>query len=574
MCVRICTATRNVRQLSRTARSLKGARGVSEKPKNSSPIPSLVAGVGIGCLAYYVGSTGYEYLLGTVSALTIIDALGRMPQHFQQERRRKQAAEPSGVFGTARWATVKDCRDAGLTDPNGLYLGCLDGVPLFYNGKAHGVLVAPTRQGKGISVVIPNLLHNQGSMCVTDPKGELASVTAQHRAKKFGQAVYIVNPWGLHGLPSHRFNPFGYLVETYADPAQRRSLTEEVASLVLQLLPEPEGEKNRYFREGSRKILRALLLLFATRGDAARCNPVELWRVLQSPPRLIAAIGEMADSEALDFMLRDIADDLQKLMTGSADQFGDFREGASQTVSIFDPAGWLADSVTASDFSFADLKSRKATVYLVIPSDKIGTYGPWLGLLTRRAIDSVARTPGKSNVLFLLDEAANMGKLAGLSEALTLLPGLGVRVWFIVQALEQLENLYGRATTQVILSQAEVKQFFAVQSLPLAKQLSEACGMRTVKTTNIGLGRDLNDDIGESVSETGRPLISPEDVRALAWPKQLLFVNALPPIKADRVPYWEVEPWRSWAAPNPVEGGKVPAGEVKFKLQYKEKGNG
>lgn len=544
-----------------------------QQRRNSSPIPSLIAGAGIGCVAYAVGSTGYEYLLGTVSVLTIIDALGRMPQYREQQRRRKLAETPSGTFGTARWATVKDCQNANLTDPHGLFLGTLDGVPLFHNGKAHLLTVAPTRQGKGISAVIPNLLHYQGSIFVTDPKGELAAVTAQHRAKTFGQAVHVINPWGLHGLPRHRFNPFGYLVEIYADPTQRRSLTEEINALALQLLPEPEGEKQRFFRDGARKILRALLLLFATRGDAERCNPVELWRVLQSPTRLINAIADMADSEALDFMLRDIADDLQTHLASNPEQFGDFREGAAQTVSIFDPAGWLADSVSASDFSFADLKARKATIYLIVPSDKIGTYGAWLGLLTRRAIDSVARTPGKSKVLFMLDEAANMGKLAGLSESLTLLPGLGVRVWIIVQALEQLQNLYGKATTEVILSQAEVKQFFAVQNQVLARQLSEACGMRTVKTGNINLGRDLNDDAGESVSETGRPLIAQEEVSGLGWPKQLLFVNACPPLKVDRVPYWNVSPWRDWAAPNPIEGA-TPAEEVKFKFQYKEKDNG
>lgn len=71
----------------------------------------------------------------------------------------------------------------------------------FYSGKAHLLTVAPARQGKGTSVVIPNLLHSQASVFVTDPKGELAAVTAAHREQNFGQDVFILNPWWLHGLP-------------------------------------------------------------------------------------------------------------------------------------------------------------------------------------------------------------------------------------------------------------------------------------------------------------------------------------------------------------------------------------
>jgi type IV secretion system protein VirD4 len=72
------------------------------------------------------------------------------------------------------------------------------------------VTVAPARQGKGINVVIPNLLHFQGSVFVTDPKGELAAVTAAHRAERFGQKVYVLNPWGVHGLHLHRSVPALY----------------------------------------------------------------------------------------------------------------------------------------------------------------------------------------------------------------------------------------------------------------------------------------------------------------------------------------------------------------------------
>lgn len=173
----------------------------------------------------------------------------------------------------------------------------------------------------------------------------------------------------------------------------------------------------------------------------------------------------------------------------------------------------------------------------------------------------------------MLDEFANMGRLAGLSESLTLLPGLGVRVWMIVQSLDQLRSVYGREATNTILSQAEVQQFFTVQDHGLAKMLSEALGQRTVKTASINLGRDPDDDPGESRSEAGRPLLSPDEVRLMPSSQQILLVQSLAPIRAGRVPYWALAPWQGWAAPNPVEGAN-PRPQPSFQLIYEEKGHG
>jgi type IV secretion system protein VirD4 len=523
--------------------------------------------------AFSVSNDAAQYLLGGASLIALIAGSDRLSRERDLDRKRRAAITPSGVHGTASFMSGDGAARAGLTDPSGLFLGSLDGRMLFHNGKAHLLTVAPARSGKGISAVIPNLLHFQGSVFVTDPKGELASVTGAHRQNGFGQKVIILNPWGLHGLPQHRFNPLGFLIDLASDEKGRRGLTEEVAALALQLIPEPEDARNHFFREGSRKLLRALMLHLATCGQPDRCTLPELWRLTQNSARLETALIDMAGSDALGGVIADLADDIARTLEKNPETFQSFCEGASQAVSIFDPSGWLADSVGASDFSFGELKTGRATVYLVIPPDRIATHGAWLGLLTRQAIDAVARTPGQSKVLFLLDEAANMGKLAGLSESLTLLPGLGVRVWMIVQSLDQLRAVYGREITNTILSQAEVQQYFAIQEHGLTRTLSDALGQRTVKTTSINLGRKEDDDPGESKSEAARPLMSADEIRLMPKTDQLLLIQAQLPIRARRVPFWEVAPWRDWAAANPVEGGH-PRPEPTFRLSYKEKPNG
>ena len=109
-----------------------------------------------------------------------------------------------------------------------------------------------------------------------------------------------------------------------------------------------------------------------------------------------------------------------------------------------------------------------------------------------------------------------------------------------------------------------------VQDDGLARTLSAVLGQRTVKTKNFNLGRFEDDEIGESVSETGRPLMAADEIRQMAPDEQLLLISRLPPIKAKRIPFWRVQPWSSWARANPVEGN-TPSAAPLLRLEYEEK---
>lgn len=420
--------------------------------------------------------------------------------------------------------------------------------------------------------MIPNLLHYPGSVVVTDPKGELAAVTAAHRRTRLGHKVVVLNPWGLHGLPQDRINPLESVIALAGDPRLQRGLSDEVKAIVLQLLPEPEDTKNRFFREGARTILRAVMLHLALHAPK-RCSLPEMWRLIAGPKRLERAIADMRRSETLGGVLADLGDDLAEQMDDNPELFGDFRTGAMQALGIYEPGGYLADAVSDSDVALADLKGGRVSIYLAFPQDRIATHGAVLGLIVSQAITAVARSEAKGKVLFLLDEFANMGKLAGLAESLTALPGLGVRVWMFVQELADITRVYGPNTAKTVLSQAEAMQFFGVGSNELAQTLSKALGQRTVKTRSFNLGRFRDDEISESLSESGQPLMRPEDILLMEKNQQLLMIGGMRPVLAQRLPFWFFAPWARWAAPNPVEG-EHPQVEPVVSFEYRSKEDG
>src|SRR5690606_13990840 len=144
------------------------------------------------------------------------------------------------------------------------------------------------------------------------------------------------------------------------DPALIRGTADEAKALALQLVPEPEDERNRYFREGARTILRAMMLHLATRGMPEACTLTEMWRVLSSTRRIERAVEEMKDSDALFGMVADLGQDLAYQINENPDQFADFRQSAVQALDIFDPVGWLGEAVSGSDVDFKELKEGKA----------------------------------------------------------------------------------------------------------------------------------------------------------------------------------------------------------------------
>lgn len=358
-------------------------------------------------------------------------------------------------------------------------------------------------------------------------------------------------------------------MEMAADPRRHHELGDAVRGLALQLIPEPAGgDKNQFFRDAARNLLEGLILWMVMRGRPQKCTLVELWRIVKNTDRLELTLQDMAYSDLLDGVIADYGEEFLSQFEDNARQFSDFRTTVSNALQPFRPGGPLADAVSRSDVRFQDLKTQATTIYVMIPAECIAEHGVWLALVSQHAINAVAAERNNRPVLFLLDEFANMGKIAGLAEALTLLPGFGVRVWAIAQDFSHLVQTYGRETTNIILSQSEVKQFFAVQDMDLAARLSRLLGESSIITHNYNLGQRDDHEVVVSVSERGVPLMLPQEIMALPDDRQLLFVKTAPPVLAEKVAFWDVSPWRDWADPNPMEGDHPRSGKSAFHLRY------
>lgn len=461
---------------------------------------------------------------------------------------------PSTRSGSAGWATKKEIRKARLYKRDGFFAGIHEKKGLFCDIESSGLVLSPAGGGKTVNFVVPALCHNPLSMFVPDLKGTLACMTAKLREKVFKHKVVCVNPAGLYqkilGIGA-RYNPLQILIDDWKDNSLRNQLMSDAHSIAKQLYPEPSSQsENQYFRNGARKFLSFVFLyLVIIRESATLANALSL---LSDVEELKKALEEAQSSGYLNGDLARLAIDLlTKFKSADNKQLESFREGAIQALEVFSPSGTLAECTSTCDFRFADLKKELLTIYLIADPTRMTYYAPWLGLLSWCALTELIRYQNGKSVCFLCDEITNF-KIEGLPSLLTLAREFKIKIWLIVQELEQWAHVYGRESLETLLSQTEVKIIMGTRSYKTSQLISNMLGEATIKAKNYNLGKSLFDEASSSLQEMPRRLLTADEVRRTE--KTIVFVRDQRPILADPAGYHEVKPWTKWVGLNPLYG--------------------
>ena len=113
------------------------------------------------------------------------------------------------LYGTAAFAKEGDLvKNKLFGDSDGIIIGEFNKKHIKFGGQQFVALGAPTRSGKGVGIVIPNLLTYRNSAVVQDLKQECFDFTSKYRAEKLGHEIFLFNPFDSR---THRYNPLGYI---------------------------------------------------------------------------------------------------------------------------------------------------------------------------------------------------------------------------------------------------------------------------------------------------------------------------------------------------------------------------
>ena len=192
---------------------------------------------------------------------------------------------------SARWLGAEEMTgETWEYGRNGLLLGRRKGGLIGWDDDRHVLTVAGSRAGKGVSLIVPNLIFYEGSAFVIDPKGENAAITAGRRGKGtrkggagLGQDVYVLDPFDVSGRERRgrpvSFNPLAELDLDGEDVVEDASMFAEA------LITHPE--KDRHWTESAQALLRALILVALADRDPRRRNLITVRRLLTLTDRRI-----------------------------------------------------------------------------------------------------------------------------------------------------------------------------------------------------------------------------------------------------------------------------------------------
>lgn len=435
------------------------------------------------------------------------------------------------THGSARFATNKEVAPLARAD-TGLLIGRdpKSKRPLRYDGPAHLLTMAPTRTGKGVGTIIPNLLTADRSVICIDPKGENAKIAGRAR-QQFGP-VHVLDPFGVTGLPSAAFNLLDQLDLAGLDVAEDASTLADAL-----VFDEPGMAGEAHWNEEAKALIAGLILHIASQEPRERRDLATLRDYLTLAPEAFAALLKdmQASPEAAGLVARAANRHL-----GKSDREAAGVLSAAQRHTHFLDSPRMVAVLGRSDFRFADLKRRNVSVFLVLPPDRLSTYSRWLRLLVAQSLTDMARDPAKPAVpvLYLLDEFAALGHLAPVERAMGLMAGYGVQLWPILQDVHQLRATYGqRAGT--FLSNAGVLQVFGVNDHDSARLVSDLLGQETVVFQTMSRALDAEKTgITYGEQHTARPLLTPDEVRNLPQNLELLFLAGQRPIVAGKLAYY------------------------------------
>ena len=439
------------------------------------------------------------------------------------------------TYGSARWATEREVRAAGLLDSDGVVLGKLGRDYLRHDGPEHVLCFAPTRSGKGVGLVIPSLLTWPGSAIVHDIKGENWQLTAGFRARH--GRVLLFDPTNAS---SAAYNP---LLEVRRGQWEVRDVQN-----VADVLVDPEGslERRNHWEKTSHSLLvGAILHVLYAEPDKTLAGVASF---LSDPKRTIeqTLAAMMATPHLGETGVHPVVASAARELLNKSDNE---RSGVLSTAMSFlglyrDPV--VAQVTRACQWRIADLVEgeRPATLYLVVPPSDISRTKPLVRLILnqigRRLTEELTPKRNRHRVLLMLDEFPALGRLDFFESALAFMAGYSLKSFLIAQSLNQIEKAYG--PNNAILDNCHVRVSFATNDERTAKRVSDALGTATeLRAMKNYAGHRLSPWLGHlmvSRQETGRQLLTPGEVMQLPPDDEIVMVAGLPPIRAKKARYF------------------------------------
>ncbi len=171
-----------------------------------------------------------------------------------------------------------------------------------------------------------------------------------------------------------------------------------------------------------------------------------------------------------------------------------------------------------NEFDFTTFTTKPTAIFLIIPDETDTRYSVatmFISLLYSSLTKEASLLPNtklKREVMFLLDEFANLPKFEHISNWVSISRSRGIYFLLIIQSLGQLYSRYGRDLTATIQTQCQLNIYLGTTDKDTQEYYQYLLGNETVRQNSVSAKTTTGEATSASENLTGKPLVRTDEL--------------------------------------------------------------
>ena len=441
--------------------------------------------------------------------------------------------------GSAKWGNVSEiCRrycekqyTQNLLLTQHFRMG-LDGYK--HKRNLNVLVVGGSGAGKSRTYAIPNIMQCNCSMMITDPKAELLRKTGGVLERN-GYEVRVfdlINP-----ETSWCYNPFAYVRDD-------KDVLKLINNLIRNTTPKGAQSSDPFWEKSETALLQALMLYLLHEAPPEEQNFPMIMEMLgsaqvkeddedyQSPLDILFERLEMRDPESI-----------------AVKQYAIYKQAAGKTAkSILISVGvrlaafnlkQIANLTCTDELDLYSIGEKKVALFCCIP-DADTSMNYLVGMIYSNLFQTLYYVADRKYggrlpipVHCIMDEWPNVALPDDFDKILATMRSRGISCSIIIQNIAQMKALF-KDSYESLIGNCDEFLYLGGNEKEGHKYVSELLGKETLDTNTYGQTKGRSGSYSVNYQQTGRELLTPDEIRLLDNRKAILFIRGERPIMDDK----------------------------------------
>lgn len=443
---------------------------------------------------------------------------------------------PGEEYGSAKWGNARELNKR-YADQNGKNVILTKRVSIGLDGYKHRrnlniLVVGGSGSGKTRFFCKPGIMSVNCSYLIVDPKGEMLRSTG-YLLKEEGYDIKVFDL--IHPRQSDGYNPFTYIRD---DP----DVLKLMDNLVKNTTP-PKGASNDPFWEKAEIALDSALMLYLLYEAPVEEQNFEMLMFMLECARVMEEDEQYQSPLDLLFQTLEERDPSHIAVR----EYKVYKQAAGKTAkSILVTASvrlaafifpQYAAMMQIDEMDFASLGERKRAIFCVIPVND-GSMNYLVSMLLTQCFQQLyLRADERYNgrlpvpVRVIQDEWANVAQPDSYPKVLATCRSYNIGINIIVQNIQSIKALY-KDEWEGIIGNCDTLLFLGGGNEPTSLEfVSKLLGKETVHTRTRGQTKGRSGSSSMNFQQTGRDLMTPDEIRMLPTNDALLFIRGEKPVR-------------------------------------------